>query len=203
MCPSFFSQGIPMSETKTEKPESSLETWVGLMVVITATFLGISNVKDNNIVQKMQQKQVDQNNNWAWFQARNIRMGVYEAASEEMSLPNPGETPEQKTKREAMSAKYAAMAKSQEQKMEAQKQAAEQASKDYDDLNSIDDKFDLCDALLALSMALMGVTALIKRWWLFFLALFPFALGFYIGIACFAGFDVKIPFLESIMNILS
>lgn len=191
-----------MSETKQEKAESSLETWVGLMVVITATFLGISNVKDNNIVQKMQQKQVDQNNNWAWFQARNIRMGVYEAASEEMSLPNP-ETPDLKAKREAMSAKYMSMAKSQEKKMEAQKEAAEQASKDYDDLNKIDDKFDLCDALLALSMALMGVTALIKRWWLFFLALFPFALGLYIGIAGFAGFDVQLPFLEAFMNILS
>lgn len=192
-----------MSETKPEKAESSLETWVGLMVVITATFLGISNVKDNNIVQKMQQKQVDQNNNWAWFQARNIRMGVYEAASEEMSLPNPGETPELKARREAMSAKYANMAKSQEKKMEGQKEAAEQAAKDYDELNNIDDKFDLCDALLALSMALMGVTALIKRWWLFFMALFPLALGLYIGIAGFAGFDVHIPFLDAIMKILS
>ena len=151
----------------------------------------------------MQQKQVDQNNNWAWFQARNIRMGVYEAASEEMSLPSPGETPELKSRREAMSTKYANMAKSQEKKMEAQKEAAEQASKDYDDLNAIDDKFDLCDALLALSMALMGVTALIKRWWLFILALFPFALGLYIGVAGFAGFDVNIPFLDAIMRILS
>ncbi len=192
-----------MTEEKAEKKESSIEGWVGLMVVFSATFMGIANVKDNNIVQKMQQKQVEHNDNWGWFQARNIRAAVYEATADELSVAWPGETVDNQKKRQDISAKYASMAKSQEKKMTDQKEAAEVALKEYDALNAEDDKFDMCDALLALSLALMGITALTKRWALFFVALFPLMLGTYIGIAGFVGFHPNLPFLDFLIQLLS
>ena len=190
-------------EEKSEKKASSIESWVGLMVVFSATFMGIANVKDNNIVQKMQQKQVEHNDNWGWFQARNIRASVYETTADELSLTWPGETAENQKKRQDLSAKYAGMAKSQEMKMNDQKAAAETALKDYDALNAEDDKFDMCDTLLALSLALMGITALTKKWALFFVALIPMSLGTYIGIAGFVGFHANLPFLDFLLQILS
>ena len=105
--------GLP---EKTNDSNNPLDSWVGLMVVIIATFIGICNVKDDNIVQQMQLKQVDRNDNWAWFQARNIRQAVYEGVSAELSVPQPNETPEIKSYREAKSEEFRKKAESQEKK---------------------------------------------------------------------------------------
>lgn len=196
-----------MSAETVEKPKENsnnrLETMVGVCVVLLATFIGICNVKDGNIVQKMQQAQASTNNNWAWYQARNIRQAVYESTGENLSVPFPGETAEVKAAREAMAAKYISLAKKQEEKMESQKKTAEDSQKEYDDLNNLDDKFDLCEALLAIGLALMGVTALAKRWWLFFLSLFPSGLGVWMGIAGFMQVEPNIPFLKDLIRLLS
>lgn len=188
---------------KTNDSNNPLDSWVGLMVVIIATFIGICNVKDDNIVQQMQLKQVDRNDNWAWFQARNIRQAVYEGVSAELSVPQPNETPEIKSYREAKSEEFRKKAESQEKKAEKQKADAEQAQKDYDELNDKDDQFDLCDATLALSLALMGVTALTKRWGLFYIALIPACLGFLMGLAGFCGWDTNFSIIKAIIKILS
>jgi len=196
-----------MSAETVEKPKENsnnrLETMVGVCVVLLATFIGICNVKDGNIVQKMQQAQASTNNNWAWYQARNIRQAVYESTGENLSVPFPGETAEVKAAREAMAAKYISLAKKQEEKMDSQKKIAEDSQKEYDDLNNLDDKFDLCEALLAIGLALMGVTALAKRWWLFFLSLFPSGLGVWMGIAGFMQVEPNIPFLKDLIRLLS
>ena len=99
-----------LTEFRVEIPEveikdgGALATCIGLSVVILATFLGIANVKDENIVQQMQLKHADRNDNWAWYQARNIRSTVYEAFAEELSIPWPNETPEVTKQREEKSA---------------------------------------------------------------------------------------------------
>jgi hypothetical protein len=92
---------------------------------------------------------------------------------------------------------------SQEKKAEIQKADAEEAQQGYDKLNEMDDQFDLCDATLALSLALMGVTALTKRWGLFFFALIPATFGFIMGLAGFCGWDTNFVIIKSIIKILS
>ena len=191
---------LPEKSSATNNPLDSL---IGLMVVIIATFIGICNVKNDNIVQQMQLKQVERNDNWAWFQARNIRQAVYEGVAAELSVPQPNETPEIKSFREAKSEEFRKKSESQEKKAEKQKADAEEAQHDYNKLNEKDDQFDLCDAALAISLALMGVTALTKRWGLFFFALIPATLGFIMGIAGFCGWDTNFSIIKSIIKILS
>src|ERR1700745_2938258 len=53
-----------------------LNTWVAISVALLATFMGICKVKDDNIVQAMQQAQADKIDSYAWYQARNIREEV-------------------------------------------------------------------------------------------------------------------------------
>src|ERR1051326_9222671 len=53
-----------------------LNTWVAISVALLATFMGICKVKDDNIVQAMQQAQADKIDNYSWYQARNIREEV-------------------------------------------------------------------------------------------------------------------------------
>lgn len=180
-----------------------LDACVGLMVVLIATFIGLCNVKDDNIVQRMQMKQVERNDNWAWFQARNIRQAVYEGVSAELAVPWPNETAPSQKAREAVSAEYQKKSRDQGEKAEKQKADAEAAQKEYDELNDKDDQFDLCDAMLAISLALMGVTALTKRWWLFAVALVPAVFGFYMGLAGFLGLDTSFGPVRMLTSLLS
>src|SRR5262245_36861756 len=88
----------PMADNKSDEKKDDesghrIERWVGIAVVVLATFLGVCNVKDANIVQAMQKALVEKNDNWAWYQARNIRNDVYRSAADQLSVPYPGETP--------------------------------------------------------------------------------------------------------------
>src|SRR5712664_4899604 len=69
------------TETTVEakKPKAHLNTWVAISVALLATFMGICKVKDDNIVQAMQQAQADKIDNYSWYQARNIREEVARA----------------------------------------------------------------------------------------------------------------------------
>lgn len=191
---------VPEIETDGATP---LESWVGLCVVILATFLGICNIKDDNIVQQMQLKHADRNDNWAWFQARNIRGTIYESFAEELSVPWPNETPEVAEQRKAKAESFRKRAADQEAKAKKQEADAKQADEDYRNLNTKDDQFDLCEAALAIGLALMGVTALIKRWAMFFIALVPSVFGAVMGVAGFMGLDTSSRFISWIVQVLS
>src|ERR671938_2156867 len=69
------------AEAKERKDRSRLNTLVAITVALLATFMGICNVKDNNIVQAMQQAQADKIDDYAWYQARNIREEVARATA--------------------------------------------------------------------------------------------------------------------------
>jgi Domain of unknown function (DUF4337) len=194
-----------MAEVPVEPPSEggSLNTAVGVCVVLLATFLGICSVKGNNIGQQMQLKQADRNNNWAWFQARNVRLAVYETTADELSIPRPNESATERQAREDKAAEYRKRAKSQEEKSEQQKADAEQAQKEYEELSAKDDQFDLTEAALTIGLAMMGVTALLKRWWLFGLALVPATSGVAMGVAGFAGADTSSPAIKWMIGVLS
>ena len=190
-------------EKKDDESEYRIERWVGIAVVVLATFLGVCNVKDANIVQAMQKALVEKNDNWAWYQARNIRNDVYRSAADQLSVPYPGETPATTKAREAMAAKYLENANIQAEKMKQQREDAEESERKYMQLNSKDDQFDLSEAALAIALAMMGVTALIKRWWMFWIAMIPAAFGLFMGAAGFAGVDTNTPIIRSTIQVLS
>jgi len=193
-----------MAEIPIEaKVEGPLDTRVGAAVVLLATFLGICSVKGGNIAQQMQQKQGDRNNSWAWYQARNLREAVYEAAAEEMSIPRPNESTTERQIRETKAADYHNRAEDQKQKKEEQKAEAERAEAAYKALMAKDDQFDLCEAALTIGLAMMGVTVLIKKKWLFWLALVPSVIGLGMGVAGFLGMDTDSPAINWAINLLS
>jgi hypothetical protein len=218
----------PSSEPKGDgKGFDWLEGAVGLSVVLLATFLGICNVKDGNVVQKMQEAQARQINQWGYYQARNIREGLYDATSDVLraqshaGAANAAERAERdklidesfkkileerkKVKElprddiykddkmvEKLAGYYRSEAVNQTQKKAEPEEEAKKAAKEYKALGEIDDFFDICEAALALALAMMGVTALVKKWWLFAMALVPAAFGVFMGVAGFAGLEVPL-----------
>lgn len=191
-------------EKKDEKDDDGyLETVVGLMVVILATFLGIVNVKDNNIVQRMELMQADRINNWNWLQARNIRMETYESFANTLAIVPAGESPENAKAREKLIESFRAKASEQDKKMEDLKTKATTSEANYSSLNNLDDQFDLCEAALGIGLAMMGVTALMKVWWMFFVSMVPSAFGLFMGIAGFMGMDTSNPVVNWFIQLLS
>src|ERR1700682_3453254 len=64
---------------EAKKSKVHLNTLVAISVALLATFMGICKVKDDNIVQAMQQAQADKIDNYFWYQARNVREEIAKA----------------------------------------------------------------------------------------------------------------------------
>jgi len=160
-----------------------LNATVAITVAVLATFMGICKVKDDNIVQAMQQAQADKLDHWAYYQARNIRQEVAEAAATQIELARLSAPAATQAAHESALVRYRGIAQDQAKKKDELKAQAEQDQKTYDALNYRDDQFDLSDALLAIAIALLAVTALTQLWPLYWAALVPTFFGVLMGVA--------------------
>src|SRR5216117_2897488 len=71
-----------------------LNTLVAISVALLATFMGICKVKDDNIVQAMQQAQADKIDSYSWYQARNIREEVANATVAQLKVLQASASPQ-------------------------------------------------------------------------------------------------------------
>src|SRR6476620_7712147 len=69
---------------RSERRDKRLNTFVAITVALMATFMGICKVKDDNLVQAMQQAQADKLDHWSFYQARNIRQEVAQSALDQL-----------------------------------------------------------------------------------------------------------------------
>ena len=167
-----------------------LNTFVAITVALLATFMGVCKVKDDNIVQAMQQAQADKLDHWNFYQARNIRQDVAEATATQLRLAKVGRPPAEAAAYDEAIARYDAKAASESQKKAELKAQAEQDQKTYDSLNYRDDQFDLSDAALAIAIALLAVAALTKIWWMYWLSWVPIGFGALLGLSGLFGWAV-------------
>jgi Domain of unknown function (DUF4337) len=174
----------------TEKDRKRLNAAVAITVAILATFMGLCKVKDDNIVQGMQQSQADKLDHWAFYQARNIRQEVAEATIVQLELARLSQAPANVPAYDAAIEKYRTLAREQARKKEELRLQALEDQKTYDALNFRDDQFDLSDALLAIAIAMLAVTALTQMWALYWVALVPTGFGLLMGVAGLAGLPI-------------
>ena len=169
---------------------SRLNPAVAVTVALLATFTGICKVKDDNIVQAMQQAQADKIDHWAFYQARNLREEVAKAALVQIRLQAADRPAEKRPAYEEAIAQYEKLAREQsEKKEELRKQAlADQVS--YDALNFRDDQFDLSDAAVAIAISLLAIASLTQLWWLYGVSLLPAGFGVVMGMAGLAGWHL-------------
>jgi hypothetical protein len=175
--------------------KARLNACVALTVAILATFLGVCNVKDDNVVQAMQAAQAEKIDMWGFYQARNIREEVAIATIEQLQLARAGRPEAEHPRYDVSIAKYESIAQGQNAKKADLRSAAEAAQKRYDELNYKDDQFDLAEASIAIAIALLAVTALTHLWWLFWVALLPSAFGVVMGAAGLLGWKFHPDFL--------
>ena len=167
-----------------------LNTIVAITVAILATFMGICKVKDDNIVQSMQQAQANKLDHWAYYQARNIREDIAKATLVQLRLNATAGSSENQARYQSAIDVYEKIAAEQKKKRDELKALAEQDEKDYDNLNFRDDQFDLSDALIAIAISLLAVTALTQKRWLYVMALVPTGFGIFMGLAGLFGLPI-------------
>jgi hypothetical protein len=170
-------------EAARDRARARLNSYVAITVALLATFLGICKVKDDNIVQGMQQAEADRVDHWNFYQARNIREEVAHAELVQLKLLGATAPAAQQASYAAAIASAEALIADQASKKDELRQQAEQDQRTYDALNFRDDQFDLADALSALAISLLAITALTHKRWLYWLALVPTCGGIAMGLA--------------------
>jgi ribosomal protein S13 len=177
-------------EAAKSSSNARLNAAVAVTVALLATFMGICKVKDDNIVQAMQQAQADKLDHWSFYQARNIRQEVAEGTLVQLELARANASAAQAPAYDVAITKYRELAADQARKKDELRQQAEEDQKRYDALNFRDDQFDLSDALLAIAVAMLAVTALTGLWPLYIAALAPTFFGVLMGLAGLAAWPV-------------
>jgi hypothetical protein len=170
-------------DSQQQTAQNRLNALVAVTVACLATFMGICHVKDDNIVQGMQQAQADKIDHWAFYQARNIRSEIANSTVTQLKLQSVNTAGSQKAQYNTQIKAYQAIVTKQEREKAKLKQQAEEDQKTYDALNFHDDQFDLADAAVSIAISLLAVTALTNKFWLYLIALLPTGFGLIMGLA--------------------
>ena len=152
---SDLQERLDLSEAKNR-----LNNWIAITVAIISVFMAITKVKDDNIVQAMLQAKSDAVDSWNEYQAKKIKqhmaeLGVNQVKALQVLAQGKGSSEllsQQKQYQDSIT-RYQA-----EEDVLTKK--AKGFEKQYDDLNFRDDQFDLSDATLSISLAMLAITAL-------------------------------------------
>jgi hypothetical protein len=186
--------------TEAAAKSSRLNMLVAVTVALLSTFMGICKVKDDNIVQAMQQAQANKLDHWSFYQARNIREEVAKAATLQLQLAAGSAPAASRADYDKAVARYQQLVVDQEKKKEEVRAQAEQDQKDYDAWNFRDDQFDLSDAFLAITVALLAVTSLTQQRWLYRVAMVPAVFGVLMGCAGLFGWPIHPSWLTALLS---
>ncbi|HZO88928.1 MAG TPA: DUF4337 domain-containing protein [Chthonomonadaceae bacterium] len=187
-------------EAAREKRKSRLNNWVAIAVALLATFMGICKVKDDNIVQAMQQAQAKSVDAWAWYQAKKIRLQFAQATADQFAIQAQTAAPNVRPVIEQKMAEYNQQAAKQATELADVEKQARGYDKEYDRLNFHDDQFDLSDALLAIAISLLALTALTQKRWLFAVAMVPTFFGVLMGLAGLFNLNIHSDFFAKLLG---
>jgi hypothetical protein len=179
-------------EEGEEKSASALNSLIAVSVALLATFMAICEIKSGNVDQAMQRLQIDKNDTWAWYQARNIRQEVLRTSARQLRIYATGQPEAVKAAMIQEASEHDAMAHAQGEKMVELDAEAKSIESKYEAMNIHDDQLDLEAASLSIAISLLAMTALTRKRWLFVVALVPIALGVVMGLAGLLGWGLTL-----------
>jgi hypothetical protein len=186
---------MPAEPAAPAASDDSLNNLLSIVVALVATLLGLCNVKDGNIVQNMAKTQAEAIDTWSYYQAKSIKQSLAESTVAQLEIAQRGGAQvdaELKAWRER-EARYG----KEKEELKAKAEGLEQR---FEQLNYRDDQFDLAEAALSLSIALFGLTALVKRRLLLWVGAGFTAFGALYATAGFAGLPLNPGFLAALLS---
>jgi hypothetical protein len=194
-----------LAETVNEAIEKGstnrLHSIIAILVAITATFMALCNVKDGNVVQAMAQDQSKAVDAWAFYQAKSTKLNLAEAMLDQLTVQRAlASGQEARTLLDGKITEYRAQTVRYEREKEEVKGTAQGYEQDFDRLNIRDDQLDMAEALMSISLALFGVTALTNKRFMLVVASVFAGTGGVLGIAAFAGLRMHPDFLARLLS---
>ena len=184
-------------EIGAEAKDKAFNRRVAITVVVLSIFMGLSGVKDGNIVQAMQQAQSNAVDTWGEYQATKTKLHIDETALAQVGFlakAGAGEATAAETARlDAEIAKYRA-------EVPALKAKAQGFEAQYDALNVHDDQFDASDALISIAISIAAVAALVEIPTALYAAWGFGALGLVMGVAGFMGWSLHSEFMSKLLG---
>jgi len=179
-------------QKKLDRSEAKnrFNNWVAISVAIIAVFMAITKVKDDNIVQAMLQAKSDAVDSWNEYQSKKIKQHLAELGLNQVralqvlpQVKGSVELSSQQKQYQDSIVRYQA----EESTLSKNAKAFE---KQYDDLNFKDDQFDLSDATLSISLAMLAIAALTGKRKLLALAWLFASFGLLMGMAGLMGLSL-------------
>jgi hypothetical protein len=180
--------------------QNRLNRWVAITVALVSVFMGVTKIKDDNIVQAMLQAKSDSVDRWNEYQSKKLKhhmaeLGMSQLQALKVLAPEKG------------GAQFAAqqkqfqdtIARYQVEENDLMKKA-KALEKSYDDLNYRDDQFDLSDAALSISLGMLGVASLTNSAGLLYLSWFFAAFGGVMGFAGLLGLPIHPDLLTKLLS---
>ena len=177
-----------------------LNNLVAITVALLSSFMAVTKVKDDNIVQAMLQTKSDAVDTWNEYQSKKIKQHLVESAREQADALSAGAAPEAAGRLRALVQSADAQVKkyvAEEADLSAKAKAFEQ---NYDTLNFRDDQFDLSDAALSISLGMLAVTALTSKRWLLSIAWIFGGFGAVMGLAGLVGLRLHPDWLARLLS---
>jgi len=184
----------------TAETKNRLNNYIALAVAIISVFLAVTKVKDDNIVQAMLQAKSDAVDSWNEYQSKKLKqhlaeLGLNQVQALQALAPGKGTgilVEQQRQYRDSI-ARY----QTEEAVIMKKAKAFE---KQYDDLNFRDDQFDLSDATLSISLAMLAITALTGKRKLLYLSCLIAGLGIVMGLAGLLGLHIHPDALTKLLS---
>ena len=166
---------------------SQFNSWVAILVALTAVMMGLCNVKDGNVVQAMDRAQAHEVDTWSYFQSKSTKQHIAENMADLVDLQLATAPAAARAALESHLNKYRRQAETYAAEKDSIQRAAVALGEQYEALNVHDDQFDLADASFSIAVALYGISALTRRRWLLFMGLAATLFGAWSGLCGFMG----------------
>ncbi|WP_448662204.1 DUF4337 family protein [Sphingomonas sp. CJ20] len=182
-------------EVSAEAKDKSLNRRVAITVVVLSVVMGVSGIKDGNIVQAMQQAQAASVDAWNEYQATKTKQHVAEGTRTQIAVlaADPARAAPALAQLDRDIAKY----KAEAPRLSAQAKAQ---SDQYDALNVHDDQFDASDAALSTAISIAAVAALVESAPLLLAAWGFGAFGLFMALCGFLGWGFHPAVLSGLLG---
>jgi hypothetical protein len=187
---SEIDETISEAVEKARESHDGLNNLIAVLVALLATFMALCNIKDGNIVQAMSQEQAKSVDQWAYYQAKGMKQNLAESVLDQLQLRKAEGAGAAAPLLDKEIATYTQQVKKYDKEKADIKRVAEGAQTEYDRLNVHDDQFDMSEATISISIALLGVSALTRKKWLVGLAILFAGFGVVLGLAGFLGWNI-------------
>lgn len=185
---------------ETSEAKNRLNNWVAITVAIISVVMAVGKVKDDNIVQAMLQAKSDAVDSWNEYQSKKVKQHMAELGLNQVQALQVLATGRGDEVLLSQKQQYNDAITRYRREEDVLMKKARGFEKQYDALNYRDDQFDLSDAALSISLAMLAIVGLTGKRGLLTLAWIFAGFGIIMSLAGLMGLPFHPSALTSLLS---